>query len=307
MNDEIRLNDIADELLILNKTTIDTLFRLDNCSDCIALYVFYYKTAKWQKTNTIKANDTYIKKSLKWGADKIRKTKQALKENGLINIIQRRENGKIQGWYVEVSYLVSQKKTDELKVKVEEAEPSNNTQKQQHLNPTSSNEEINALKEYIKSLKKEIEVLNKKASNNKPTFDELIDNYTNDETIKDLLKEWLKVRKAKRSAMTNRAIELNLNKLDKLAKESNLSVKEYLEEVIIRGWAAFYAIKNYKYNASNNYKRTEEVPEWLNKETKADPISDEDKKEVEGLLKEFKPNLELQARLKSKYGKKNVN
>ena len=42
MEEEIKLNDISDELLILNKITIDTLFRLDNCSDCIALYVFYY-------------------------------------------------------------------------------------------------------------------------------------------------------------------------------------------------------------------------------------------------------------------------
>ena len=57
MKNEIKLNDIADDLLILNKATIDTLFDLDNCSDCIALYVFYYKTAKWQKTNIIKAND----------------------------------------------------------------------------------------------------------------------------------------------------------------------------------------------------------------------------------------------------------
>ena len=64
--DDIKLNDIADDLLILNKITIDRLFQLDNCADCIALYVFYYKTAKWQKTDTVKANDQYVKKSLKW-------------------------------------------------------------------------------------------------------------------------------------------------------------------------------------------------------------------------------------------------
>ena len=56
MND-IKLYDIADDLLILNKITVDRLFQLENCADCIALYVFYYKTAKWQKTNTAKAND----------------------------------------------------------------------------------------------------------------------------------------------------------------------------------------------------------------------------------------------------------
>ena len=70
MND-IKLNDIADDPLILNKITVDRLFQLENCADCIALYVFYYKTAKWQKTNTVKANDQYVKKSLKWGISKM--------------------------------------------------------------------------------------------------------------------------------------------------------------------------------------------------------------------------------------------
>lgn len=78
------------------------------------------------------------------------------------------------------------------------------------------------------------------------TFDKLIDEYANgNEEIKDLLQEWLKVRKAKRAAMTDRAISMNLNKLDKLAAESGMTVPEYLGEVICRGWAAFYKINNY--------------------------------------------------------------
>ena len=155
MND-IKLNDIADDLLILNKITIDRLFQLENCADCIALYVFYYKTAKWQKTDTVKANDQYVKKSLKWGISKIQKTKQTLKEHGLIDIVQRRKDGKIEGWFIKVSYLVSERKADEIKIKVQE---SNNTQNEQVENCTSGNEETNALKEKIKCLKKEIEML----------------------------------------------------------------------------------------------------------------------------------------------------
>ena len=190
MEEELRLNDIADDLLILNKMTIDTLFKLDNCVDCIALYLFYYKTAKWQKTNTIKANDMYVKKSLKWGSEKIKRTKNILKEHGLINIVQRRNNGKIEGWYVEISYLVTQKKTEDIKIKVQEAKNSqssvveglsNNSRNQQLANPTSGFEDINALKENIKCLKKEIEMLkNNKKENKKeskkfmpPTLEEI--------------------------------------------------------------------------------------------------------------------------------------
>ena len=165
--DEIKLNDIADDLLILNKITVDRLFQLDNCADCIALYVFYYKTAKWQKTDTVKANDQYVKKSLKWGISKIKKTKQTLKEHGLIDIVQRRKDGKIEGWFIKVSYLVNERKADEIKINVQE---SNNTQNEQVENCTSGNEETNALKEKIKCLEKEIEMLkdNNIGDNNAP-------------------------------------------------------------------------------------------------------------------------------------------
>lgn len=152
---EINLNDIANELLIINKNTIDKLFTLDNSADCIALYVFYYKTAKWQRTNIIKATDNYVAKCLKWGTKKIRETKKTLKENGLIDIIQKRENGKILGWYIQVSYIVSKKNTEDIKIIVD----SKNAQNQQVAEATSGLQETNALKEYIKYLKKEIETL----------------------------------------------------------------------------------------------------------------------------------------------------
>ena len=45
MYQHTNLNDIADELLILNKITVERLYSLKNCADCIALYIFYYKIA----------------------------------------------------------------------------------------------------------------------------------------------------------------------------------------------------------------------------------------------------------------------
>ena len=78
------------------------------------------------------------------------------------------------------------------------------------------------------------------------SFDSIIAAYTTDEEITELLQEWLKVRKAKRAAMTDRAIQMNIDKMDKLAQESRMTVVEYLKEVICRGWAAFYAINDYQ-------------------------------------------------------------
>lgn len=167
MEQYINLNDISNELLIIPKATIDTLMKLENCSECISLYIFYYKTAKWQKTNQIKANDEYVKKSLKWGIDKIRKTKKTLKENGLIEIIQSRSNNKIDGWYIHLNYLVSSKKSEDIKIQV-----SNNTCFQQVGEATSSFQEVSALKEYIKCLKKEIEVLKKEKDKKESNYDD---------------------------------------------------------------------------------------------------------------------------------------
>ena len=96
---------------------------------------------------------------------------------------------------------------------------------------------------------------NKEKKESKNSFDVIIADYAKgNEEITDLLKEWLKVRKAKRAAMTDRAIQMNIEKLDRLAAESGLSVVEYLQEVICRGWAAFYLVKNYN---NNNVKRGE--------------------------------------------------
>lgn len=88
------------------------------------------------------------------------------------------------------------------------------------------------------------------------SFDSIIDLYLSPDGMsvrfedhaerRELLQEWLKVRKAKRAVMTDRAIQMNIDKLDKLANESRMPVVEYLKEVIRRGWAAFYAINDYQ-------------------------------------------------------------
>lgn len=105
---EIELLDIADDLLVINKTTIERLFQLKD-HNALVLYLFYYKTAKWQKHNPIKATDEYCKKCLHWGIDKIQNTKKALKKLQLIETIRRTDDkGIVVGWYIKVNYLVDE-------------------------------------------------------------------------------------------------------------------------------------------------------------------------------------------------------
>lgn len=243
MND-IKLNDIADDLLILNKITVDRLFQLENCADCIALYVFYYKTAKWQKTNTVKANDQYVKKSLKWGISKIQKTKQTLKEHGLIDIVQRRKDGKIEGWFIKVSYLVNERKADEIKIKVQNI---NNTQNEQVENCTSGNEETNALKEKIKCLEKELEMLKDNKKERKPkkqpqSYDEQITEYTENEELQNALKAFVQMRSFIKSPVTAHGLKLLLNKLTKISRNDAEKIA-IVNNSIENNWKGFYGLK----------------------------------------------------------------
>lgn len=96
---------IEHELVILSKATIDSFLKKENASDLIALYIFYYYTAKWQKTNQIKATTGYTAKGLGWGDDRVIRNKKELIIMGLVEDVQEKSGGKIEGWYIKIKYL----------------------------------------------------------------------------------------------------------------------------------------------------------------------------------------------------------
>lgn len=94
------------------------------------------------------------------------------------------------------------------------------------------------------------------------SFDNIIDAYTSDPTTKDLLGAWLQNRKAKRAAMTDRAIQGNIDKLDECARDSRMNVNDYLSEVIRRGWSAFFTIDNYKRPGTQQQRQPQQQNPW---------------------------------------------
>ena len=276
MEVELKLNDIADDLVILNRATIETLYRLDNCVDCLALYLFYYKTAKWQKTNTIKANDAYVQKSLKWGTKKIRATKETLKENGLINLVQRRDKGKIVGWFVEISYIVTKRNIEDVKVRIEDINDTKcsninisnqNAPKSQVAQVTSGSQETNALKINNKCLNNNI--LNKKERKTENGYDEIINQNIENENVKEAIYEFIKMRKFIKKPMTDRALKNLLNKLKKLSSIPDEQIA-ILDNSINNNWSDIYelkkeakATKNFKQQNYTQRQYTQEEIEWL--------------------------------------------
>ena len=67
-----------------------------------------------------------------------------------------------------------------------------------------------------------------------------IEQYTQNAELRQLLLDWLEVRKKARAPETERAISENLRILPQMAQESGLTLQDYMREVVRRGWRAFY-------------------------------------------------------------------
>lgn len=106
--------------------------------------------------------------------------------------------------------------------------------------------------------KKENKEVSKKE--NKASFDELIDNYTNNDDLRKELKNHLAVRKAKKGALTNRAIELALKDLDKLTAKIPVNDNEAIDNAkiaivqqsILKGWIGFFELKQHQIELENS-------------------------------------------------------
>lgn len=224
---EIELKDIADDLLIVNKTTIERLFN-EETQNPLILYLFYYKTAKWQQCNPIKATDEYCKKCLHWGIDRIQATKKRLKEMELIQTIRKtNDKGTVEGWYIKVNYLINNSRIPETTI------PSRPQLVSQETN-TINNKYINT-------------------NNNKNTKEEKVERYFDNEEVNDLFNEFLDFRKKLKAVNNDKAITLLVNKLKDYEDETK---KKMINQSIENSWKSVFPLKK-------EYKRKENGFELL--------------------------------------------
>lgn len=99
----------------------------------------------------------------------------------------------------------------------------------------------------------------KTIENLKP-FDEIIEAYTQNEKLRFELKEHLKIRKQKKAALTNRAIELSLQKLNSLASSDEEKL-QIVQNAVMGGWTTFYPLR-----------REEREPRHMRSESKSGNI-----------------------------------
>ena len=92
------------------KVTFDRLLRMQQPDACIALYMFFCYTARWQKTSQARCTASYCAKALQWSESTVRRIKTRLIDAGLLENVRQidRKTGKVRGWYVRVRYAVHQ-------------------------------------------------------------------------------------------------------------------------------------------------------------------------------------------------------
>jgi len=99
--------DKSQEPIVISKVTSDIILKQDRPADLMALYWFYYQTAKWQKTEQVRATTSYVAQGLKWGKQRVREAKKELVKLGLIENITTRnkETNLITGHYIYIKFI----------------------------------------------------------------------------------------------------------------------------------------------------------------------------------------------------------
>lgn len=75
------------------------------------------------------------------------------------------------------------------------------------------------------------------------SIDKIINSYTKNESLRDALKEFLKMRKSIKKPMTDQAMKLLINKLDKIGSNDNEKI-EILNQSIFNSWQGIFELKN---------------------------------------------------------------
>jgi|GEM_PF-1694181 len=257
-------NFIENSLVILTKQTLDIFLKQENPAELIALYTFYYYTAKWQATNQPKCTTDYTAKGLHWSIPRVRKVKKQLIEFGLIEDarIVDPQTKKVKAYYIKMNYIFKKETLEKSqgaeipptgfetpKARGEEIEGvaklGTNALSTNNKNALSTNNLSKKEKEKatVPKTSTSSEPLKEKSiKENIKTFNEIIDSYTTNQQLRNELKEHLKTRKRKKAALSNRAIELSLEELDRIASSDEEKIA-IVQNSIVGGWTSFYPLK----------------------------------------------------------------
>lgn len=167
---------------------------------------------------------------------------QELEENGYLLRNRIYCNGKISEWEYVIFESKEKKKLylENLDIKNEDIE-NEDIENQDIENQDIENEDVY---KYTKQLStKELSTKKSNTKGYKETHVSVIDSYTDNEELRECLKEFVKMRKAGNKGMfTVTALKKNLTKLDSLAINDGAKI-DIVNQTIEHTWKTFYALK----------------------------------------------------------------
>ena len=142
-----------------------------------------------------------------------------LEEKGYIKRVK--EKGENNKYYINSSLKISTTKIDT-----------------SYKNDTTTSRKNDTLQVLYTSNKKEKE-------KNKTNLDKIIEAYTENDSLKETIKDFIKMRKTIKKPVTDRSLKLTLNKLDQYGR-NDLEKIEILENSIMNCWQGVFELKNKK-------------------------------------------------------------
>lgn len=234
----IVMEDIATSLIILPKYLYDTLLKENNSGDLIAVYSFYYYTAKWQQTNQIKATNGYCQTGLNFGEHRFLRAKKKLIILKLIEQVKIHKGG----WYIKLNFIYKQDTTKQEPGKQGSyknpekqglGKPVPNALSSNNKNALSSNKNTSPLKRTkLKRTKKAVPKFYKEF----PFFKK--------EFTKIWFEEFIILKKKKKGSITERALKSQLKKIDKFSDGNYKTALQILEKSTNAGWTDFYKLND---------------------------------------------------------------
>ena len=82
--------DIESEPIIISQSLLNIIFKQEHPEDVLAVYIFYYRTAKYQKTNQVWCTVGFISNGIKISENRVREARKILLELNLIEDLQQR-------------------------------------------------------------------------------------------------------------------------------------------------------------------------------------------------------------------------
>ena len=178
--------------------------------------------------------------------DTLTKYMNELKERGYIQVFKsEREQGKFSHNIYKL--IPCPKSSDTVKPDTVKPDTKNNSIKN---NSIKNNSVKNNSVKNNNNIKKEKET----------NLDKLIKEYTDNEELKETLKDFIKMRKTIKKPVTDRALKGILNKLDNLSNNNQIKI-EILEQSIEKCWVGVFPLKeNKKYSTNNISQPTNSIP-----------------------------------------------